>query len=204
MIRRAIALFALLGATNVGASDFDYCLVCHGADGNGNAAIRAPKIAGLESWYVRRQLEAFATGRRGSTADDMPGQEMRPIGERLRQEGSMDAAVKFAGSLRPAPLTPTVKGDATSGRRHYVACATCHGATGEGNPQMQAPRLAGQNDWYLVAQLQNYRHGRRGFAADDAAGAMMRAAATLLPDDKAVADVVSHINSLVPGKGASE
>ena len=35
------------------------CVTCHGVDGRGNEAIGAPKIAGMEAWYVRDQLQGF-------------------------------------------------------------------------------------------------------------------------------------------------
>jgi cytochrome c oxidase subunit 2 len=65
------ALFGMLGAlvaTSVIAGDVDYsyCTVCHGAHGNGNPAINAPKIAGIEPWYLKQQLVSFRTGVRGT------------------------------------------------------------------------------------------------------------------------------------------
>lgn len=54
------------------------------------------------------------------------------------------------------------KGLATSGAANGVtACATCHGANGEGQPQAGFPRLAGQGHAYLAKQLEDFRHGRR-------------------------------------------
>ena len=37
-----------------------YCTTCHGTDGRGNEAVEAPRLAGIEGWYLRRQLETFA------------------------------------------------------------------------------------------------------------------------------------------------
>ena len=65
-----------------------------------------------------------------------------------------------------------------------------------GNEQFNAPRLAGMTDWYLVAQLEKFRAGLRGHKPDDNFGAQMAAFAKLLPDDEALNDVVSYINSL--------
>jgi len=56
--------------------------------------------------------------------------------------------------------------------------------------------LAGQSDWYLVRQLENYRAGVRGHVAADTYGQQMRAAAAVLPDAQAVKDVVAYINTL--------
>jgi cytochrome c553 len=40
-------------------------------------------------------------------------------------------------------------------------CASCHGVHGEGNPQLGAPRIAGQPKAYLERQLEAYADGRR-------------------------------------------
>ncbi len=41
------------------------------------------------------------------------------------------------------------------------ACATCHGAEGQGNPRIGAPHLAGEGIAYLREQLANFAAGRR-------------------------------------------
>ena len=33
-----------------------YCTTCHGTDGRGNYGIKAPRLAGMEPWYLKRQL----------------------------------------------------------------------------------------------------------------------------------------------------
>ncbi|CAN0513289.1 unnamed protein product, partial [Discosporangium mesarthrocarpum] len=60
---------------------------------------------------------------------------------------------------------------------------------------LQAPALAGQNDWYMKKTLDDYRVGYRGTSPEDQYGATMRLAATQLPDDQAVYDVLAYINS---------
>lgn len=180
---------------------FDYCLLCHGSGGNGNYGIRAPKVSGVESWYLKRQLENFATGVRGKAAGDAPGQEMAPVALRLREEGQLDVAVAFLANLESAKPAATVTGNLAHGRKVYETCVACHGARGEGNAALQAPALASRSDWYLVAQLVNYREGLRGVDERDVYGAQMRAIAVTLPDDAAIADVVAYINSF-PGVDA--
>lgn len=175
-------------------NEFDYCLLCHGSGDNGNYAIRAPKVSGVEPWYLRRQLENFAAGIRGTPAGDAPGHEMAPVASRLREEGQLDAAVAFLATLDSARPSPTVSGNVAKGRKLYEACAACHGAAAEGNAQLQAPALAARSDWYLVTQLANYRDGLRGADERDTLGAPMRAIAATLPDD-AIADVVAYINT---------
>jgi cytochrome c553 len=194
------ALLAALVSSLVGSASaenkFDYCLLCHGSNANGNAGIRAPKLSGMEPWYLARQLENFAAGVRGIPAGDAPGHEMGPVGMRLKAEGTLDAAVAFVGTLESKQPAPTVTGDVAHGKSLYAACASCHGAKGEGNAALQAPALAARSDWYLVTQLNNYKGGLRGVDARDTFGAQMRAIVNVLPDDKAVTDVVAYINTL--------
>ncbi|KAA0890613.1 c-type cytochrome [Pusillimonas sp. ANT_WB101] len=50
---------------------------------------------------------------------------------------------------------------ATSGVKGVVACATCHGAKGEGMAAAGFPYLAGQGAAYLMLQLQGFANGTR-------------------------------------------
>ena len=50
-------------------------------------------------------------------------------------------------------------GDAAVGQAQYAVCVSCHGAQGEGIEELMAPKLAGQEDWYLRNQLQLYKSG---------------------------------------------
>jgi len=190
-----IALVLVVGSATAG-NDFDYCLLCHGANANGNYGIRAPKISGMEPWYLARQLENFASGARGVPAEDAPGHEMGPVGMRLKAEGTLDAAVQFIGKLESKRPAPTVTGDVAHGKKLYENCASCHGAKGEGNASLNSPALAARSDWYLVTQLANYQKGLRGTDERDTYGAQMRAIVATLPDAKAITDVVAYINTL--------
>ncbi len=71
----------------------------------------------------------------------------------------------FAGlacAALPAAAQDNGQQIATSGAGSGVpACASCHGAQGEGNPASGFPRLAGQSQAYLAHQLNAYAHGGR-------------------------------------------
>lgn len=199
MTRLLAFCFALTAAAIATAADpdeFTYCTVCHGIEGNGNPAIRAPKIAGLAPWYVDAQLKAFRAGWRGADSTDIPGHEMRPVAAELPNDAALARAVAYVAAFKPTAAPITVTGDAIAGAALYAPCAACHGAAGQGAESLGAPALADQNDWYLVTQLHNYRDGRRGTHADDVRGAAMRPLAAALPDDAAIVDVVAYINSL--------
>lgn len=186
----------LLAGTAVAGNAYDYCVLCHGANANGNYGIRAPKISGVEPWYLTRQLQNFASGARGMEMGDASGHEMMPVGQRLQTAGEIEAAVNFVSGLESKKPPRTIAGDIKAGKALYASCAACHGAKGEGNATLQAPALAARSDWYLVTQLGNFRNGLRGADARDTYGAQMRAVAATLPDDKAISDVVAYIDTL--------
>jgi cytochrome c553 len=190
-----IVLVAALGA-QAEPEEFAYCTVCHGAEGNGNPVIGAPKIAGLEPWYLTNQLRAFRAGWRGVRPTDAPGQEMHHVAVAIPDEETMGRAVAFVGTLAAKPPPITIKGNTKRGAEQYAPCAACHGESGQGNAALQAPALVGQSDWYLAAELTGYRAGERGAHPDDSVGAQMRAMAATLPDERAIVDVVAYLNSL--------
>lgn len=191
-----VLLSAALPVMAAAGNPFDYCLLCHGASANGNYGIRAPKLSGMEGWYLTRQLENFAAGIRGTAAEDAPGHEMMPVGLRLQQENVLADAVAFITALESKKPAATIRGDVAHGKQLYQACAACHGAKAEGNATLQAPALASRSDWYLATQLRNFKQGLRGSDARDTLGAQMRAMGATLPDEKAINDVVAYINTL--------
>ncbi|MEX2334947.1 MAG: c-type cytochrome, partial [Pseudohongiella sp.] len=172
-----------------------FCSVCHGTDGQGNQGIDAPRLAGMEPWYLKRQLELFRDGHRGTHPEDIPGQEMQPMAAILSDDSITDI-VDWVGTweYEPAEITIT-DGDAERGRQLYQTCAACHGAQGEGNEAMNAPALAGQNDWYLMNQLVNFKEGYRGYDAQDRYGTQMGMMAQGIRDEAAMKDIVSYINT---------
>ncbi|SEW12609.1 c-type cytochrome [Luteibacter sp. 329MFSha] len=73
----------------------------------------------------------------------------------------------------PAPggaTTALKPGDATAGQGKAAACGACHGPDGN-STDAQYPRLAGQSEQYIAAQLADFKSGKRnnpimaGFAA---------------------------------------
>ena len=61
-------------------------------------------------------------------------------------------------------------GDAAAGKPLYPVCTACHGPTGQGNQAMNAPKIAGQHDWYIARQLKLFQLGARGTAKGDMQG----------------------------------
>ncbi|MFY8275552.1 c-type cytochrome [Pseudoalteromonas sp. SSDWG2] len=52
------------------------CGACHGGTAQGNEALNAPRLAGQSNDYLKRQMRNFATGLRGTHADDKYGRQM--------------------------------------------------------------------------------------------------------------------------------
>lgn len=182
-------------ATTAPAPDYGFCTVCHGTQGNGNPAIHAPKIAGIQPWYLKHQLQHFRARVRGTQPGDVAGMEMQPVALQLDDQ-AVDAIAAYVSTFVPQAPPLTVSGDIKHGRTLYSSCSGCHGPKGEGNSALQAPALAGQTDWYLVTQLEHFHEGLRGFSPEDEPGTQMRAASTVLPDEQAIKDVVAYINTL--------
>lgn len=177
------------------AMDDRYCTTCHGVEGIGNIAIEAPRLAGMEAWYLKRQLENFRAGIRGTHEDDVRGIAMRPMAAKLSDE-SIANIVDWIGDWEYVPAEATIEGNVRQGRTAFQACAACHGANAQGNEALGAPALAGQNDWYMLTQLRNFRVGFRGSHQEDTFGSQMVTMSKILRDDQAVINVVSYINTL--------
>ncbi len=201
-----IGLFATLGAifsvatahaedAPVAPHAMVYCTVCHGVQLMGNATLNAPRLSGMDAWYVKAQLHAFKKGWRGKHPDDRYGAEMQPMVGQLT-DGYVKTAARFVSETVSPPPVITTQGDPASGAKLYATCATCHGDDGNGKRLLGAPALTGHNDWYLVRQLENYRAGIRGYEPSDKRGQQMRAAAASLEDDAAILNVVAYIMTL--------
>lgn len=193
-----VSLLLLLGSSGTVAADlgtqlYFACMTCHGDRGQGSFPMDAPRIAGMESWYVADQLKKFRSGARGDHPDDIYGRQMVLFAKALPDEAAIDAVAAYISQLDAPPNKPKSAGNADRGKTLYVSCAACHGQEAEGQPNLAAPALVGLDDWYVERQLQNYRSGRRGNVASDPPGQQMRAAANVLADDQSVRDVAAFI-----------
>ncbi len=182
--------------TAAGAGQFAVCTACHGASGEGNPALNAPRIAGQPAWYLNRQLHHFREGLRGSHEGDTFGAQMRAFAAMLPDEAAIRNVSAYVESLPGAPHPATVTGNVARGERLFMTCASCHGVEGQGIWSLNAPRLANMSDWYLVRQLQNFQHGVRGLHKADYYGWQMAVMADSLKDDRSINDVVAYINTL--------
>jgi len=183
------------GNAAAGAASYAVCAACHGQQGEGNVALNAPKIAGQEAWYLRRQIEHFQNGVRGGEGD-VYGLQMAPMSRTLATPQIVENVIAHLSTLPSNPVPETVTGNVERGRELYTTCAMCHGADGQGIWNSNAPRLAGVQDWYLARQLMNFREQIRGGHPDDIYGDQMYMMASVLRDEQAINDVVAYINTL--------
>ena len=141
------------------------CITCHGLEGEGDGH-HVPRLAGLESGYISRQLEFFSAGHRRhpqmvwiSDHLDWPSRQKvafhyadMPVPEVHSADVPMPAQ-----ACSPAIVRLYHEGDPSRG---IESCAACHGddgmGVGEGNPP-----LAEQPAPYLALQLRHWRQGKR-------------------------------------------
>lgn len=185
------------GDATKGKAAYAVCAACHGANGMGNKALNAPKIAGQEPWYLERQLKNFKGGIRGADPKDTYGMQMRPMALTLANDQAVSDMAAFLSSMPVSKSSEsTVKGDVAAGKTAYMICQACHGPTGGGNKALNSPRLTGLQDWYIVRQLKNFKSGARGTKAGDTYGMQMRPMALTLTTDAAINNVAAYVATL--------
>ncbi|WP_426191793.1 c-type cytochrome [Massilia sp. DWR3-1-1] len=164
------------------------CVSCHGAAGN-STIVANPKLSGQVSNYVYKQLVDF-------TGPNRVNPIMTAYSKMLTDDEKKNVAAYLASQVPKAGAARN-KDTLETGRKIYrggiadkgvAACASCHGAAGDGLP-IQYPRLAGQHQDYTVAQLTTFRSGGRKNSAP------MSTLAQRMSDDemKAVADYIAGL-----------
>lgn len=149
-------------------STLEQCARCHGFDGMGRGTGAFPYLAGQREEYLYQSLKHFANGERKSGV-------MQPIAGGIFDSGLRALAAHYANVEAAAPPSraPADAERIERGRRiaeqglpqqAVPACRHCHGpAEVAGNPHF--PRLAGQNEDYLVQQLDLWARDARGGTA---------------------------------------
>jgi len=165
-------------ATEAGRKASSFCANCHGVDGNSKLP-EVPNLAAQNPLYLLNQVHKFYTGERKD-------QWMEPAIRLLSESERLNIVVYYTSK----PVVPTgaaITSDA--GRELYRrVCARCHGDQALGSERF--PRLAGQQNTYLIRALTNYRN-RTGTRMEPEMLAMT--AALKDADIKAVADYLSAL-----------
>lgn len=97
-------------------------------------------------------------------------------------------AVVSAALISSSPARAT--GDKASGRTLVYTCNGCHGVPGTNNayPQYPVPKIAGQNEQYLINALHGYQSGERTHPT------MMAQAQSL--SDQEIQDIAAYLSSI--------
>lgn len=85
-------------------------------------------------------------------------------------------------------------GDKAAGRTLVYTCAGCHGVPGYANayPDYPVPKIAGQNEQYIINALNEYKSGDRGYPT-------MQAQAQSLSEQN-IKDIAAYLSSITPTK----
>ena len=192
----AQSMAQVAGDADAGKPLFAVCAACHGAQAEGNLAMNAPKLSGQADWYLKRQLNYFKSGARGTHDKDVFGKQMAPMAATLADEAAINNVIAYIKTLPDSPAPATLQDNESHGRNLYGTCGTCHGSNGRGMQATNAPRIAGMSDWYMLTQLKNFKQGIRGAHPKDMYGPQMASMAAILADDQATKDLVAYINTL--------
>jgi cytochrome c553 len=100
------------------------------------------------------------------------------------------ACLALAGAAAPA----LAKGDAARGKSLAYTCSGCHGIAEYKNayPSYRVPKIAGQNEGYLVAALTGYAKGERNHPT-------MKAQASSF-SQRDIADISAYLSGLKRAK----
>jgi cytochrome c553 len=92
---------SLPGNPKAGAMLYATCGACHGDNGAGNQDLGAPRIAGVDDWYLATELRKFRSGVRGTSPKDREGRLMRPMARTLADEDAIRNVVAYVETLKP-------------------------------------------------------------------------------------------------------
>jgi cytochrome c553 len=109
---------------------------------------------------------------------------------------ALSATLILGASAAYAQSNKNLKGDKKAGRTFVYTCAGCHGVPDYQNeyPTYHVPRLAGQNEQYIVDALHEYKTGQRKHPTMDAQAEAM--------SDQDIANIAAYLSSIKPPKGA--
>lgn len=160
----ALALLAVwagpvwAGGPSRGESLYATCSACHGAAGMGQPEGPAPVLAAQHETVLMAQLADYRGGSRWD-----PRMEHVARLRMVERPEDLAALASFISQLDPSLPAAIGTGESlAAGARVFVMdCASCHGATGQGDAVRGVPRLAGQHHGYLRRQVQDAVEGRR-------------------------------------------
>jgi cytochrome c553 len=158
------------------------CARCHAFDGTADGSGAFPKLTGMSSYYLAKQLRDFASGLRTDAI-------MSAIARKMKIEDIAEVSEYYSGVRGTPTSAPPASPDrmalgtrlATVGdqQKEIQACEGCHGAGGRGESPA-IPPLAGQYAPYIAFQMRMWQIGYR---KNDANQQMANIARRLSPQD---------------------
>ena len=156
----------------------EVCAGCHGEYGQGGKDGEYPRLAGMPSAFLAKQLYLFRERTRPNLAmveyvdhRQMPDQDIQDISHYLQAitlktklapvdetAPGFDAYARLLQSKQLMQI-PRAPGDIEKGQKLYrKECASCHGREGWGDIEKAVPLLAGQYTNYLWRQVEKLRN----------------------------------------------
>ncbi len=179
------------------------CAGCHGADGN-SPAPTFPKIAGIGSKYIVKQLQDIRDGKRvvvemDGLIDDYDDDEFKDLAayyssQTLQLAGAKPLEVKVNAGIKVDALKLGARVYRAGNQETNVpSCMGCHSPRGLGNEPAGFPRIGGQYSEYIAKQLRAFRDGER---TNDGDSAIMRQVAKNMTNAEidAVANYIAGLN----------
>ena len=77
------------------------CSACHSGNGQGNDALGAPALAGLNDWYLKSSYQSYLEGIRGTHPDDFYGAQMARLAPALANSDDIGDVIAFITTLPP-------------------------------------------------------------------------------------------------------
>ena len=77
------------------------CSACHSGNGQGNDALGAPALAGLNDWYLKSSYQSYLDGIRGTHPDDFYGAQMARLAPALAKGDDINDVIAFITTLPP-------------------------------------------------------------------------------------------------------
>ncbi|MDP3086466.1 MAG: c-type cytochrome [Rubrivivax sp.] len=127
----------------------EQCAACHGPGGNAQVP-QFPSLAGQPKLFIENQLVIIREGLR-----DIPS--MAEVMKGMSDEDIVALARHFAAQPLQAKPAVVQAGSYQRGAElsRQLLCGTCHLPSYAG--QQQVPRLAGQNEAYLLLSMKDFR-----------------------------------------------
>jgi len=88
------------GDVQAGKRRYAVCSGCHGAGGAGNEAVHAPRLAGVDDWYLATEIKKFHNGVRGADPNDAEGSAMAPMTRALNNDKVIRDLAAYISTLK--------------------------------------------------------------------------------------------------------